>query len=154
MFGIFSARSGSWLTVTTGRDLSLNGQRFQEQRVLQVLDNPYGNKSITNYLNPAAFAQPASGTFGNHVRNSVKGPAFWSVDMAVSRLVALGTQSVEFRVEAFNLTNHMNWGNPNTTLSAGTFGQIRSLAGAPGSSNAAGPQAEPRVLQFGIKYGF
>jgi len=154
MFGIFSARSGSWLTVTTGRDLSLNGQRFQEQRVLQVLDNPYGNKSITNYLNPAAFAQPAPGTFGNHVRNSVKGPAFWSVDMAVSRLVALGTQSVEFRVEAFNLTNHMNWGNPNTTLTAGTFGQIRSLAGAPGSSNPAGPQAEPRVLQFGIKYGF
>ncbi len=140
--GIVSARAGSWLTVTTGRDVSLNGQRFQEQRVNQAIDNPYGSKTLTNYLNPAAFAQPVSGTFGNLVRNSVKGPGFWGADMALSRLVALGTQSVELRLEAFNLTNHINWASPNTTLTAGTFGQIRAMAG------------EPRVIQFGIKYGF
>jgi hypothetical protein len=140
--GILSARSGSWLTVTTGRDVSLNGQRFQEQRVNQALDNPYGDKTLNNYLNPAAFAQPAPGTFGNEVRNSIRGTGFWSSDMAVSRLVSFGTQIVEFRLEAFNLTNHINWANPNTTLTAGTFGQIRAMAG------------EPRVIQFGIKYGF
>jgi hypothetical protein len=150
--GILNARSGSWLTVTTGRDVTLIGQRFQEQRVNQVLDNPYGAKTANNYLNPAAFAQPALGTFGNHVRNSFKGPAFWAADLALSRLVMLGSQSLEFRLESFNLTNHVNLGNPNTTLTAGTFGKITSLAGS--GPNSAGVMAAPRIMQFGIKYGF
>jgi hypothetical protein len=74
--------------------------------------------------------------------------------MAVSRLVSLGTQRLEFRLEAFNLTNHVNLGNPNTTLSAGAFGQITSLSGAQGSTNATGPPASPRIMQFGVKYDF
>jgi len=138
--GILNARSGSWLTVTTGRDISLNGQRFQEQRVNQVLEDPYGAKTLNNYLNPAAFAQPALGTFGNHERNSIRGPGFWAIDMALSRLIAIGRQTVELRLESFNLTNNINWGNPNTTLSAGSFGRITSLTGA------------PRIMQFGVKY--
>jgi hypothetical protein len=150
--GILNARSGNWLTVTTGRDVSLNGQRFQEQRVNQVLDDPYGDGSVLRYLNPAAFAQPALGTFGNHQRNSIKGPSFWAIDMALSRLVSFGAQTLEFRIEAFNLTNHVNLGNPNTTLSAGTFGRITSLAGS--GTNAQGVIAAPRIMQFGIKYGF
>jgi hypothetical protein len=150
--GIVNARSGSWLTVTTGSDRSLNGQRFQEQRVNQVLDDPYGDKSINRYLNPAAFAQPALGTFGNHERNSIKGPSYWAADIAISRVLTLGTQTVEFRFESFNVTNHVNLGNPNTTLSAGAFGRITSLAGS--GSNPAGIIAAPRIMQFGVKYGF
>jgi hypothetical protein len=141
---VITVRSGSWLTVTTGSDRTLNGQRFQEQRVNIVNDNPYGAKTLSNYLNPQAFAQPALGTFGNEERNSIRGPNYWSSDMALSRLVTFGKQNVELRLEAFNLTNNINWGNPNTTLNAGTFGQIRAMATA----------AEPRVLQFGVKYGF
>jgi hypothetical protein len=142
--GILGVRSGSWLTVTTGRDVTLIGQRFQEQRVNQVLDNPYADKTPSRYLNPAAFAQPALGTFGNHVRNSIRGPGYMAADLAVSRLFTLGTHTVELRLESFNLTNHVNLGNPNTTLTAATFGQIRALATG----------ADPRIMQFGIKYGF
>jgi hypothetical protein len=142
--GILNVRSGSPLTVTTGSDRTLNGQRFQEQRVNIVNSNPYGAKTLGNYLNPAAFAQPALGTFGNEERNSIRGPGYWAIDMALSRLITFGTQSVELRLEGFNVTNNINWGNPNTTLNAGTFGQIRAMATG----------AEPRVLQFGVKYGF
>jgi hypothetical protein len=53
-----------------------------------------------------------------------------------------GTQNVEFRVEAFNLLNHFNWGLPVTNLGQGTFGRITSQA------------TDPRILQFGVKYGF
>jgi hypothetical protein len=141
--GIITARSGSWLTVTTGTDRALNGQRFQEQRVNQVSDDVYGAKTIASYLNRAAFAQPALGTFGDHQRNSIRGPNFWTTNLALSKLVPFGTaQSLELRLEAFNLLNHFNWGNPGTNFNAGTFGRIQSLAG------------EPRILQFGIKYGF
>jgi hypothetical protein len=143
--GLLTARSGSWLTVTTGRDIALNGQRFQEQRVNQVSDDVYGAKTLNSYLNRAAFAQPALGTFGNHQRNSIKGPAYWTINLALSRLVSLGSsQDVEFRLEAFNLLNHFNWGNPGTNFNAGTFGRIQTFSTA----------GDPRIMQFGIKYGF
>ena len=149
--GIFNARSGQWLTVTTGTDRALNGQRFQEQRVNQVSDDVYGAKTLNAYLNRAAFAQPALGTFGNLRRNSIKGPAFWTIDLALSKLIAFGTaQTLELRAEAFNLLNHFNWGNPGTNLNAGTFGRIQSLAGTPPN----GVFGTPRILQFGVKYGF
>jgi hypothetical protein len=150
--GILSARSGAWLTVMTLRDIAANG--ILQQRVDQVLDNPYGKKTLDNYLNPAAFAYPAPGQLGTHKRNSIEGPAYWSIDVALSRRLPLGAgQNVEFRIETFNLLNHFNWGNPgpplagggnnNTVnLDAGNFGQITTQAGT------------PRVFQFGIKYAF
>ena len=60
-----------------------------------------------------------------------------------SRLVPLAsTQNLELRLEVFNLLNNFNWGNPNLNFNAGTFGRITTSA------------SDPRVLQFGIKYGF
>jgi hypothetical protein len=141
--GILSARSGSWLTVTTGTDRALNGQRFQEQRVNQVSDDVYGDGTLSNYLDRAAFAQPTLGTFGDHQRNSIEGPGYWAVNLALTKLVPFATsQNVELRLEAFNLLNNFNWGNPGTNLNLATFGRIQSISG------------EPRILQFGVKYGF
>jgi hypothetical protein len=61
----------------------------------------------------------------------------------VSRLVVFrGTQNLELRLEAFNLLNNFNWGNPVLNFGSGTFGQVRTQTG------------DPRILQFGIKYGF
>ena len=138
--GIVSARSGSRLNVTTGRDNAFNGQTGQ--RPDQISDDVYGG-TLTTYLKRTAFAQPAAGTFGNYVRNSLVGPAFWTVDLAVSRLIPFGgTQNIELRLEAFNLLNNFNWGNPVLNFGSGTFGQVRTQAG------------DPRIMQFGIKYGF
>ncbi len=139
--GIFNARSGSWLMVTTGRDVA--GTGIAAQRVNQVNENPYGDKSLNSYLNPTAFAYPAAGTLGDHKNFSIEGPGFWTVDLALSKLVSFATQhSLEFRVEVFNLFNNFNWGNPATNLDAGTFGRITTQVG------------EPRIMQFGFKYGF
>ena len=150
--GILTARSGAWLTVMTAQDTAATG--ITQQRLNQVLDDPYGNKTLGNYLNPAAFARPAPGQLGTHKRNSIEGPAYWSIDLALSRRVPLGaTNNLELRLETFNLLNHFNWGNPGPALGgggnantvnfdAGNFGQITTQAGT------------PRILQFGIKYAF
>jgi hypothetical protein len=138
--GIVSARSGSRLNVTSGRDGAFNGQTGQ--RANQVSDDVYGG-TLNQYLKPTAFAQPAPGTLGDYVRNSLVGPAFWNIDLALSRTISFATsQSLELRVEAFNLLNHFNWGNPTTNFGAGTFGRIQSQGGG------------PRIMQFGVKYGF
>ena len=139
--GIVNVRSGSRLTVLSGRDNAFNGQA--NQRVDQISDDVYGEKTLTSYLNRAAFAQPANGTFGTHERNSITGPGFWKIDLALSRLVSFAsTQNVELRLEVFNLLNTFNWGLPNTNFNAGTFGRITTMTG------------DPRIMQFGIKYGF
>jgi hypothetical protein len=64
------------------------------------------------------------------------------VDLAVSRLIPIGTHRLELRLESFNLLNHFNWGNPSTNFNSGTFGRITSQSG------------DPRIMQFGIKYDF
>ena len=139
--GILNARSGSWLTVTTARDIAAIG--ISAQRPNQVLDDPYGDGTLNNYLNPAAFAYPAAGTLGDHIRGSIAGPAFWTVDLALARSISItSTQNLELRIETFNLLNHFNWGNPTVNLDAANFGRIQTQAGA------------PRILQFGVKYGF
>jgi hypothetical protein len=141
--GIVTARSGSWLTVAQGQS-SFNGVGGATGlRVDQISDEVYGDKTLDNYLNRAAFAQPAPGAFGTHRRNSIRGPGFWKVDLAVSRLFALGsTRNLELRVETFNLLNNINWGNPVTNFRSANFGRIQTMIG------------DPRIMQFGVKYGF
>jgi hypothetical protein len=97
---------------------------------------------INNYFNRAAFALAPLGELGDAKRNLAVGPSFWQANMALSRLIPVGTQRLELRFEAFNLFNTFNWGNPNTNFNAGTFGRIDTQAG------------EPRILQFGVKYDF
>ena len=139
--GIFNARSGGWLTVTTGRDIA--GTGIINQRLNQVSDDVYGDKSVTRYFNPAAFAYPAAGTYGDHVRNSIEGPGFWTVDMALTRLIRFAeAQSLELRLETFNLVNHVNYAPPTANYDSRNFGRITAIAGA------------MRIIQFGVKYGF
>jgi hypothetical protein len=149
--GIASIRSGYRIDIITGRDNALNGQR--NQRVNKVSDDFYANpRTLNQYFNPAAFSQPAPGTFGNLMRNALTGPSYWSVDLAISRQIGLlSTQSLELRLEAFNLFNTFNWGIPGTELTAGgwqanfnagTFGRVTQQEGS------------PRIIQLGFKYTF
>src|SRR5207253_6729560 len=99
---IFKILSGGYLSVTTSTDVALNG--IGGQRVNQILTDPYGDKSVKNYLNPKAFAQPAPGTLGNSGAGSIRGPGTWQFDAALSRTFQVHErQKLEFRAEAFNV---------------------------------------------------
>jgi Carboxypeptidase regulatory-like domain/TonB dependent receptor len=78
--------------------------------------NPYLNND-RNLLNPAAFAAPAPGTFGNLARNALRGPGFWQSDFILSKRIPLTERvKLEFRTEIFNVFNHANFANPSSTL--------------------------------------
>jgi hypothetical protein len=131
--------------VTAGSDRALNGIRGVGNEILQRgnqrLANPYGDKSgrpLTSWLNPAAFDLPAfGGPLGDVRRNSVVGPPQWALDVALSRIF----RRLEFRAEAFNVTNSFRPGVPNASLNNAQFGQIRT-------------SGDPRILQFALKYVF
>ena len=138
---IYRQSSGTYLTISTGLDRVLSGQSAN-QRPNQVLENPFLDRNSLNYLNPRAFAQPAIGTIGNMRPANIVGPGTWQLDFGLSRIFKpRETQKLEFRAEAFNVTNSLRKGNPNTTLNSNTFGQITT------SSDA-------RIMQFALKYSF
>ena len=138
--GLFRVTSGSPMTVINGVDRQLSGKGTQ--RPVQVLGNPYGNGSLTNFLNPSAFVQPAIGSLGNMGPLNISGPKLWQLDMALSRVFQLRERGrLEARAEAFNLTNSLRPMNPILNLSSATFGQILAAQ-------------DPRILQFALKYVF
>ena len=149
---ILSIRTGTFMTVTTSTDVALNG--IGNQRLNQVLANVYGDKTVGNYLNPAAFAVPAPGTIGNMGGASIQGPGWWTINVALSRSVRVGeSKRVEFRAEAFNLTNSVRLPNPTTNFSTNTFGQIVN-PGTGGFSSTVSSVSDPRLVQFALKYVF
>jgi hypothetical protein len=78
--------------------------------------DPFLNKDRT-FLNPAAFAIPAPGQFGNLQRGLLHGPNFAQFDMIFNKRFTLTERTkLEFRAEIFNIFNHTNFFNPPVTL--------------------------------------
>jgi hypothetical protein len=92
------------------------------------------------FLNPAAFAIPRPGTFGNLQRGLLHGPNFNQVDLTLAKRFPLREgMNLEFRSEVFNLSNHANFANPPATLpnALGT-GNNQIQPGQPFTTAAAG----------------
>jgi len=88
--------------------------------------SPFINKDRT-ILNPAAFAIPQPGTFGNLVRNQIHGPKFVQQDLIVAKKFFIAeSANLEFRTEVFNIFNITNFSNPPAQL-PNTFGAAASL---------------------------
>ena len=137
---IVQVQSGSYFSVTTATDQALNS--IGTQRAASV-GSPYpANQTFGEWLNPAAFAQPALGTFGMGP-NNILGPGLFNMNVALVREVRIKEKhDVQFRAEAFNLLNHVRPNNPNASIStASTFGRITTFG-------------DPRIMQFAIKYVF
>ena len=91
------------------------------------------------------WSRPAAGTFGNVARNSFFGPHFFNADASASKRFQIGERiNGQFRAEIFNAFNHVNLGQPNTTVDSPTAGQIFGLAGL----------AQMRKFQFGVRLNF
>jgi len=106
---------------------------------------PEGERTIGNWLSrtnvtiPTDISQP----FGNAPRNSVRGPLTWTVDLVASKRFQMPwrNSSLEFRGEAFNLLNRVNYRAPNGNRSAAGFGTITSTF-------------DPRIFQLGLRASF
>ena len=155
---IATFQSGTPFTITSGTDVSGTGVRSDRPN---LVGDPYAGvvqptttPLSLQWFNPAAFANPAPGTYGTLARNALYGPGFNSVDMSVFKTTKLsGGASVQLRLEVFNLFNTINWANPGATLSSSTsFGVITNTRNA---NNAPGIGAgEPFNVQLAAKILF
>jgi hypothetical protein len=104
---------------------------------------------LKQWLNPAAFTQPAQFTRGNESRNDLHNPSYANVDLNATKTFPLfESAKLVFKAESFNIFNHTNYspapGTPPGSYTVGSsgFGQITSTNGY------------GRLIQFGLKVQF
>ena len=89
-----------------------------------------GNQSINNWFNPAGYAIPAAGQFGNAGYGVLKGPDSQVLNAALFKSFPLVHKtSIEFSGSFSNVLNHPNFGNPDTTITDSSAGKITSVQG-------------------------
>jgi hypothetical protein len=139
---IASIQSGLPFTVLSGTDRSLSGIGNDYADIVGNPARPAGVSKIKEYFNTAAFIPAATGTFGDIGRNSLRGPGYADVDASIFKDLFQGERlHAQFRAEAFNTFNRVNFANPVSTVTSGTYGEITSAS-------------SPRVFQFGLKLLF
>lgn len=133
--GIITEQNGFPLAVTT-QNTSQSGSNVLRPNLTGTSPVISGSAKsrLNGYLNASAFSQPAPFTFGNAPRtlSNVRGPGYHNIDFSMFKnFHPTERMRVQFRVEAFNLLNQVQFGLPNTVLSSGQFGKITTQANSP-----------------------
>ncbi|HSL23196.1 MAG TPA: TonB-dependent receptor [Vicinamibacterales bacterium] len=124
-----------------------------------LVGDPEGPKTKDQWFNTtpigttgSAFGRPARGTFGNMKRNALRGPGYWRTDASLFKHFAFGgTRDLEIRIEAVNLFNNANLGQPDSEV--GVPGTSNPNAGRI-TSTAFGNADPMRNFQFAVRFTF
>lgn len=149
--GIVTWQSGDPITVMAGADRSRTGSSADRAQIVPNV-NPYGGdacqgliangQACKNWLNPAAFALPALGTFGNVQKGSYRGPRYFDYDTNLFKDFPIHDRFVlQFRAEFFNVLNNTNYSDPNNSVT----GQLGAILSA---------NSSPRIGQLALKLKF
>lgn len=99
-----------------GTDVSLTGVSLDRPNVnagVPLYSSTPRTSKLYQWVNPAAFSVESPGTYGNAGHYMLRTPGYFDVDSAISRsFKATERVNVNLRVEAFNVTNHPNFGGP------------------------------------------
>jgi len=117
---------------------------------------PPGGRSVTEWINPAAFATP-SGEFGTAPRDLVRGPGNWQIDLGATKAISLKERGrLEFRSEFYNIFNHPQLGQPQSTFNPANptgFGSIINTVNTVSPVTPVG-SGTPREMQFALRLEF
>jgi hypothetical protein len=118
------------------------------------LAQTFGGRTGSYYFNPATFTNtnlggstctpcvtnPALRTYGSLPRNAFRGPSRTNLDFSIGKVTPVFGErlKVEFRAEFFNVLNSVQFRDPSTSITSGTFGLISTTY-------------DPRIIQFGLK---
>lgn len=139
---VYQTQDGIAFTPVLSFDNANAGTQSRPDRVCHgSLDNP----TLSRYFDTGCFAVPAAYQFGNSGRNIIYGPGMNNIDLSLHRIFTLPFErrtTLDFRVEAFNMVNHPQFANPNTTIGVAAAGVISATSQA------------NRQLQFGLRLAF
>lgn len=157
--GVFTLQSGTALAIAYNNSTNVFGISEDLAQLAQgcgkgnLVTSGAVESKLAKYFNTSCFAKPpvigADGigtAFGNSGSGIVDGPGQSNIDLGVMRSVPLSRRkehiSLLMRAEFFNLLNHPQFSNPNTTYASSSFGVISSTS------------VNPRVGQLALKLAF
>jgi hypothetical protein len=147
--GIFAAYSGTPFTLSAS-DASLNmpGNQQTPDQVKEKVEifGKVGDNGT--WFDTSAFARVTDVRFGNVGRNTMRGPGVVNLDASLFRTFKLtaGTD-LQFRLEAFNVTNTPHFANPDGDVNSSNFGKVLETNGDAAIGHS-------REFRFGLRLGF
>ena len=147
MNGVFAAFSGTPFTVTASGTSLNTPSNHADGRSRRVVRHESARLAplARGSIRPRS-AQPTGVRFGNTGRNQFYGPGGYILDFSVFRTFPIGGEKqLEFRLAAGNVLNHAVFGNPQGSITSGTFGQIT------GANDANYPA---RQIVLGLRFQF
>jgi len=143
--GVFGFRSGEPVTITQSCASQWHC-RPDHTGAPTVHDNwkensttrcTVGGRCTVQYLNRSAYAlvpvDPRTRIAirpGNVANSSIRNPATWSVDVALSKNIKVREQlTLQLRADMFNFLNHVNYSGPSSGIDGATFGEINGAGG-------------------------
>jgi hypothetical protein len=140
--GLVRAQSGDAVAVTqaTNNNSSLG---FAVQRPNRIGNpNEFEGRTVAKYFNTSAFTATPQFAIGNSSRNPVRGPGLQNADLMIGKTFRIMERlNLEFRAEAFNVSNTPPLNDPNGSFGNAAFGSITSAG-------------NPRVFEFVGKLHF
>jgi hypothetical protein len=129
--GLVRLQSGDAVPVTqaTNNNSSLG---YAVQRPIRISNpNDFVHRTVAKYFNTAAFSAAPQFVIGNSSRNPVRGPGLQEADLMIGKTFRITERvNLEFRAEAFNVSNTPPLNDPNGSFGSPAFGSITS-AGNP-----------------------
>ena len=153
--GITSIQGGPYVTAIMPSDtMGVGSTADFRPNAIQNPNLPTAQRTVQRWFNTSAFVAPPQYTYGNAGRSIVQAPGIFNVDLAVLRFFPITEHSrFELRLEAYDATNHPNFGLPGLGFGTATFGVIGSTLG--GSVSAGGTGAGlGRQVQIGARITF
>jgi hypothetical protein len=123
---------------------------------------PPGGRTVSQWINPAAFAYPA-GEFGDAPRNVARGPNEWQIDMSAAKEIPLWESGrLQFRSEFYNIFNHPQPGAPAATCAVtasaptGCATPFANITGFVSTLSPVSPvgSGTPREIQLALRFDF
>jgi len=153
-------QSGFPLSPQLGYNPTGNGDTRNPARPNRVpgFSGPLYARKVQQWFNPAAFAAPYPGTFGNVGRDTLTGPGLSELDLALAKSTTIHERlRAQFRAEFFNVLNHSNFTTPNPVVfSSGPTPKTLTAAVTPSPTAGvlSATATTSRQIQFGLKLLF
>lgn len=135
--GLWTWESGLPLNFSasaTSLNATGNSQWPEQVAPVQILGHECGTScggANSYWFSPSSFANPAAGTIGDVGRNILHGPNLMSINASIFRRFSITERfKLEFRAEAYNVSNTPQFDLPDTTLGDAAFGQITTAHGS------------------------
>jgi len=120
-----------------------------------LVGNPHvSHQSINQWFNQLAYATPATNTFGNNKRNSLRGPRLTDVDFSLAKswgLPGWEQGKLQLRMDAINVLNHPSFQNPSNNLNPNA---LASGTPDPSVGQITATTITGRILQLSARFSF